>query len=51
MTAAGELGSGDQVIVTPAMPGTLAAGVDSGAYAYDGAALQMASSSANAAYH
>ena len=46
IASAADLGTGDQVIVTPATPGTPVAGVDPGSYVYDGAALQMASSPA-----
>ena len=46
IAAAGDLGTGDQVLVTPATPGTPAAGINSGSYVYDGSALQMASSPA-----
>ena len=46
ITLATDLGTGDQVLVTPATPGSPAAGISSGSYVYDGAALQMASSPA-----
>ena len=46
ITTAADLSTGDQVLVTPATPGAPIAGVDTGNYVYDGAALQMASSPA-----